>query len=138
MIQYLILCLGYGSPVPVTRLGRIMCIVFSLFGIPLTLVTIADIGKFLSEHLVWLYGNYLKLKSLLKKRHIKKERQERICEDCRSRGLSHNMQIVEEQRLINLVYHYFMLTDFFCVFNFLSCEKLSMSIGLRWILINYY
>ncbi|VDD93334.1 unnamed protein product [Enterobius vermicularis] len=91
--------IGYGSPVPVTRLGRIMCIVFSLFGIPLTLVTIADIGKFLSEHLVWLYGNYLKLKSLLKKRHIKKERQERICEDCRSRGLSHNMQIVEEQRI---------------------------------------
>uniref|UniRef100_A0A0N5ATQ8 Ion_trans_2 domain-containing protein n=1 Tax=Syphacia muris TaxID=451379 RepID=A0A0N5ATQ8_9BILA len=91
--------IGYGSPVPVTRLGRIMCIVFSLFGIPLTLVTIADIGKFLSEHLVWLYGNYLKFKSLLKRKHTKKERRERICEDCRSRGLSNNMQIVEEQRI---------------------------------------
>uniref|UniRef100_A0A914L2G0 Potassium channel domain-containing protein n=3 Tax=Meloidogyne TaxID=189290 RepID=A0A914L2G0_MELIC len=57
--------IGYGNPVPVTRIGRIACISFSLFGIPLTLVTIADLGKFLSEHLVWLYGKWLKLKRFL-------------------------------------------------------------------------
>nr|CAD2135927.1 unnamed protein product [Meloidogyne enterolobii] len=57
--------IGYGNPVPVTRIGRIACISFSLFGIPLTLVTIADLGKFLSEHLVWLYGKWLKLKHFL-------------------------------------------------------------------------
>uniref|UniRef100_A0A915N4W8 Potassium channel domain-containing protein n=1 Tax=Meloidogyne javanica TaxID=6303 RepID=A0A915N4W8_MELJA len=57
--------IGYGNPVPVTRIGRIACISFSLFGIPLTLVTIADLGKFLSEHLVWLYGKWLRLKRFL-------------------------------------------------------------------------
>uniref|UniRef100_A0A1I8B458 Ion_trans_2 domain-containing protein n=1 Tax=Meloidogyne hapla TaxID=6305 RepID=A0A1I8B458_MELHA len=57
--------IGYGNPVPVTRIGRVACISFSLFGIPLTLVTIADLGKFLSEHLVWLYGKWLQFKHFL-------------------------------------------------------------------------
>ncbi|KAF7639570.1 Ion_trans_2 domain-containing protein [Meloidogyne graminicola] len=57
--------IGYGNPVPVTKIGRVACISFSLFGIPLTLVTIADLGKFLSEHLVWLYGKWTKLKNFL-------------------------------------------------------------------------
>jgi len=95
---------GYGNPVPITNVGRVVCIAFSLFGIPLTLVTIADMGwlfvdlsseyankighrkftihraksqqkrrkfpgKFLSEHLIWMYGNYLKLKHYLCRRH---------------------------------------------------------------------
>ncbi|RCN36131.1 Ion channel [Ancylostoma caninum] len=37
--------IGYGNPVPITNIGRVVCIMFSLFGIPLTLVTIADLGK---------------------------------------------------------------------------------------------
>ncbi|KIH47041.1 Ion channel [Ancylostoma duodenale] len=36
--------IGYGNPVPITNIGRVVCIMFSLFGIPLTLVTIADLG----------------------------------------------------------------------------------------------
>ncbi|CAD5216805.1 unnamed protein product [Bursaphelenchus okinawaensis] len=43
--------IGYGHLVPVTSTGRIVCIVFALIGIPLLLVTIADIGRFLSEFL---------------------------------------------------------------------------------------
>ncbi|CAI5445723.1 unnamed protein product [Caenorhabditis angaria] len=90
--------IGYGNPVPVTDIGRIVCILFSLFGIPLTLVTIADLGKFLSEHLVWLYGNYLKLKHLICTRN-RKERREHVCEHCQSHGIGNNMHIIEEQRI---------------------------------------
>ncbi|CAD6192751.1 unnamed protein product, partial [Caenorhabditis auriculariae] len=90
--------IGYGNPVPVTNLGRIVCIMFSLFGIPLTLVTIADLGKFLSEHLVWLYGNYLKLKHLILDRG-RKDRREHVCEHCQSHGIGHDMHIIEEQRI---------------------------------------
>lgn len=49
---------GYGNLVPTTTSGRIACIIFALFGIPLLLVTIADIGKFLSEFLSFLYRSY--------------------------------------------------------------------------------
>ncbi|GMR43990.1 hypothetical protein PMAYCL1PPCAC_14185, partial [Pristionchus mayeri] len=92
--------IGYGNPVPVTDVGRMVCILFSLFGIPLTLVTIADLGKFLSEHLVWMYGNWLKLKHFLCQRHShKRDRREHVCTHCQHAGIDHNMQIVEEQRI---------------------------------------
>ncbi|KJH44182.1 Ion channel [Dictyocaulus viviparus] len=92
--------IGYGNPVPVTNIGRIVCIMFSLFGIPLTLVTIADLGKFLSEHLVWMYGNYLKLKHFLFVRRVsRKERREHVCEHCQRHGIGHNMHVIEEQRI---------------------------------------
>uniref|UniRef100_A0A7I5E8E8 TWiK family of potassium channels protein 7 n=2 Tax=Haemonchus contortus TaxID=6289 RepID=A0A7I5E8E8_HAECO len=93
--------IGYGNPVPVTNVGRIVCIMFSLFGIPLTLVTIADLGKFLSEHLVWMYGNYLKLKHFLcvRRRGERKERREHVCEHCQRHGIGHDMHVIEEQRI---------------------------------------
>uniref|UniRef100_A0A1I7VUR7 Ion_trans_2 domain-containing protein n=1 Tax=Loa loa TaxID=7209 RepID=A0A1I7VUR7_LOALO len=39
---------GYGHIVPRTNEGRIACLMYALLGIPLILVTIADIGRFLS------------------------------------------------------------------------------------------
>ncbi|KAK0416475.1 hypothetical protein QR680_012510 [Steinernema hermaphroditum] len=92
--------IGYGNPVPITKTGRIICVLFALLGIPLTLVTIADLGKFLSENLIWFYGKYLRLKKCIFERHrIRRDRREHVCEQCQSQGLSHHMQIVEEQRI---------------------------------------
>ena len=48
--------------VPTTLSGRIFCIAFGLFGIPLLLITIADIGKFLSDGLTLIYKAYLRFK----------------------------------------------------------------------------
>lgn len=41
--------IGYGNLVPVTMPGRVICTIFGLFGIPLMLVTIADVGSFLGN-----------------------------------------------------------------------------------------
>lgn len=38
-----------------TVYGRIACIIFALFGAPLAIITIGDLGKFLSECTIWLY-----------------------------------------------------------------------------------
>jgi hypothetical protein len=45
--------LGYGNIVPVTVKGRIACIIFALIGAPLTIITIGDLGKFVSELTMW-------------------------------------------------------------------------------------
>uniref|UniRef100_A0A7E4UZL0 TWiK family of potassium channels protein 7 n=1 Tax=Panagrellus redivivus TaxID=6233 RepID=A0A7E4UZL0_PANRE len=54
----LLTTIGYGNLVPVTFKGRMFCIFYALLGVPLILITVADIGKFLSENIVWLYGLY--------------------------------------------------------------------------------
>ncbi|CAJ0580833.1 unnamed protein product, partial [Mesorhabditis spiculigera] len=90
--------IGYGNPVPITTMGRIGCIVFSLLGIPLTLVTIADLGKFLSENLIWLYTNYQKLKTYLCRRHDHRKDRDHVCQHCQSRGLG-NVHFVEGPRI---------------------------------------
>ncbi len=41
--------IGYGHLVPISTLGRIFCIFYALVGIPLTLITIADMAKFFSD-----------------------------------------------------------------------------------------
>ncbi|EJW74124.1 hypothetical protein WUBG_14971, partial [Wuchereria bancrofti] len=48
--------IGYGNIVPATSYGRIACIIFALFGVPLAIITIGDLGKFLSECIIWLYN----------------------------------------------------------------------------------
>lgn len=44
-----------GNVVPVTTHGRLACVIFALFGAPLAIITIGDLGKFLSECTIWLY-----------------------------------------------------------------------------------
>ncbi|KAM3726614.1 TWiK family of potassium channels protein [Dirofilaria immitis] len=45
----LITTIGYGNITPKTFAGQMFCIFFAAFGIPLTLLTIADLGKFISQ-----------------------------------------------------------------------------------------
>uniref|UniRef100_A0A2K6W7G5 Potassium channel domain-containing protein n=1 Tax=Onchocerca volvulus TaxID=6282 RepID=A0A2K6W7G5_ONCVO len=45
----LITTIGYGNITPKTFAGRVFCIFFAAFGVPLTLLTIADLGKFISQ-----------------------------------------------------------------------------------------
>uniref|UniRef100_A0A0R3S5F4 Ion_trans_2 domain-containing protein n=1 Tax=Elaeophora elaphi TaxID=1147741 RepID=A0A0R3S5F4_9BILA len=40
---------GYGNIAPKTFAGQIFCIFFASFGVPLTLLAIADLGKFISQ-----------------------------------------------------------------------------------------
>ncbi|CAD5215938.1 unnamed protein product [Bursaphelenchus okinawaensis] len=54
----LLTTIGYGNQAPVTTHGRLICIFYALFGVPLILITVADIGKFLSENIIWLYSMY--------------------------------------------------------------------------------
>ncbi|GMT06359.1 hypothetical protein PENTCL1PPCAC_28533 [Pristionchus entomophagus] len=75
--------IGYGNLVPTTTPGRVACIIFALFGIPLLLVTIADIGKFLSEFLSFLYRSYRAFKRKIR-RHSR-----RISHHYRSTSHSH-------------------------------------------------
>uniref|UniRef100_A0A0R3RQR4 Ion channel n=1 Tax=Elaeophora elaphi TaxID=1147741 RepID=A0A0R3RQR4_9BILA len=64
----LLTTIGYGNLVPVTFQGRMFCIIYALFGVPLILITVADIGKFLSENIVWLYAKYTKAKKQYKEK----------------------------------------------------------------------
>uniref|UniRef100_A0A915PBA0 Potassium channel domain-containing protein n=1 Tax=Setaria digitata TaxID=48799 RepID=A0A915PBA0_9BILA len=64
----LLTTIGYGNLVPVTFQGRMFCIVYALFGVPLILITVADIGKFLSENIIWLYAKYREAKKMYKEK----------------------------------------------------------------------
>lgn len=41
--------IGYGNTSPVTFLGRVVCLIYGVIGIPLSMLIIANVGKFLSE-----------------------------------------------------------------------------------------
>ncbi|KRZ89961.1 TWiK family of potassium channels protein 9, partial [Trichinella sp. T8] len=48
----LITTIGYGNLTPVTMNGRVFCIIYGLFGIPLVMITIANTGRFMFDGMV--------------------------------------------------------------------------------------
>lgn len=53
---------------PVTSKGRVVCVIFALFGAPLAIITIGDLGKFLSECTIWLYKRLKQIRNWLRTR----------------------------------------------------------------------
>ncbi|PAV56078.1 hypothetical protein WR25_06634 [Diploscapter pachys] len=60
--------LFFAATTMATIAGRIMCVVFALFGAPLAIITIGDLGKFLSECTIWLYRHMQKLHRRLQRK----------------------------------------------------------------------
>lgn len=48
---YFNLLSGYGNVTPETDKGRLFVIIYGLIGVPLTLIVMANLGKFLSQFL---------------------------------------------------------------------------------------
>ena len=42
---------GYGNLAPVTPWGRVVCVIYALLGIPLTLALLAIVGKILGDYI---------------------------------------------------------------------------------------
>uniref|UniRef100_A0A0N4U4S6 Ion_trans_2 domain-containing protein n=1 Tax=Dracunculus medinensis TaxID=318479 RepID=A0A0N4U4S6_DRAME len=60
--------IGYGHIVPRTSEGRVACLLYALLGIPLILVTIADMGRFLSGGIIWFHNTLRKIRIVLLKK----------------------------------------------------------------------
>uniref|UniRef100_A0A1I7RTJ9 TWiK family of potassium channels protein 7 n=1 Tax=Bursaphelenchus xylophilus TaxID=6326 RepID=A0A1I7RTJ9_BURXY len=54
--------IGYGNVAPVTTAGRAFCVVYGLIGVPLALLTIADIGMFLNKFVKFVVKTISNLK----------------------------------------------------------------------------
>uniref|UniRef100_A0A914P529 Potassium channel domain-containing protein n=1 Tax=Panagrolaimus davidi TaxID=227884 RepID=A0A914P529_9BILA len=62
--------IGYGHIVPRTLEGRVFCLAYALIGIPLILVTIADLGRFLSGGIIWFHGMFRRFRKACYRRCI--------------------------------------------------------------------
>uniref|UniRef100_A0A5S6Q8G6 Fibronectin type-III domain-containing protein n=1 Tax=Trichuris muris TaxID=70415 RepID=A0A5S6Q8G6_TRIMR len=54
--------IGYGDVVPMTREGRVFCLCYCIIGIPLVLVTTANMAKFMSAGVYFVYVKYVLLR----------------------------------------------------------------------------
>uniref|UniRef100_A0A183BKX4 Ion_trans_2 domain-containing protein n=1 Tax=Globodera pallida TaxID=36090 RepID=A0A183BKX4_GLOPA len=58
---------GYSEVSVNTDLGKIFSVIFALVGIPLMFITAADIGKFLSDPILWLKKNWRRIIKKIKR-----------------------------------------------------------------------
>ncbi|XP_006142267.1 potassium channel subfamily K member 18 [Tupaia chinensis] len=68
---------GYGHIYPVTRLGKYLCMLYALFGIPLMFLVLTDTGDFLATILSTSYDRFRKLPFLT--RHLNKWCSQPLC-----------------------------------------------------------
>ncbi|KAI3417530.1 Uncoordinated protein 58 [Globodera pallida] len=61
---------GYSEVSVNTDLGKIFSVIFALVGIPLMFITAADIGKFLSDPILWLKKNWRRIIKKIKRMFI--------------------------------------------------------------------
>ncbi|XP_009864159.1 PREDICTED: potassium channel subfamily K member 18 [Apaloderma vittatum] len=54
---------GYGNTYPVTRIGKYLCMLYALFGIPLMFLVLTDMGDILATVLSKSYNEFRKLQS---------------------------------------------------------------------------
>ncbi|KAF1506818.1 Potassium channel subfamily K member 18, partial [Eudyptula minor novaehollandiae] len=54
---------GYGNTYPVTRIGKYLCMLYALFGIPLMFLVLTDMGDILATVLSKSYSEFRKLQS---------------------------------------------------------------------------
>uniref|UniRef100_A0A8D2PW27 Potassium two pore domain channel subfamily K member 18 n=1 Tax=Zosterops lateralis melanops TaxID=1220523 RepID=A0A8D2PW27_ZOSLA len=54
---------GYGNAYPVTRIGKYLCMLYALFGIPLMFLVLTDMGDILATVLSKSYNEFRKLQS---------------------------------------------------------------------------
>ncbi|CAJ0948342.1 unnamed protein product, partial [Mesorhabditis belari] len=72
--------IGYGNDSPASTFGRLFCVVFLMFGIPLYLITLADAAKFCTEFMNRAYMEYMK-KFIAVKRRFYRWRQGKLRRD---------------------------------------------------------
>ncbi|KAI6190639.1 hypothetical protein M3Y97_00140500 [Aphelenchoides bicaudatus] len=83
--------IGYGTNAPDSLVGRLFCILYISAGIPLYLITIADLAKFCTEFMNRSYTEFLKLKHQLKTRWKRWRRR-----DLRRRSRQSNKEILDD------------------------------------------
>ncbi|PIO60090.1 hypothetical protein TELCIR_18419, partial [Teladorsagia circumcincta] len=60
---------SYGTDAPDSPVGRIFCLVYLFFGIPLYLITLADLAKFCTEFMNKLYIDIIKCKYRMRRKY---------------------------------------------------------------------
>jgi len=64
--------IGYGHIVPVTPIGKIVSIFYAVFGVPLFLLYLSNIGNILATSFKWTYSQFFKCEIVKKKNDIDK------------------------------------------------------------------